>query len=70
MKGEDEKWLLIDGPLICSNPDHTMQSNGVQRGAKGLMGFFCLFFFNVVLSLMFGDVYLVSVGVEKVLADN
>lgn len=43
MKGEDEEWLLIDGPLICSNPNHTMQSNGVQRGAKGLMffGFLC-----------------------------
>lgn len=42
MKGEDEKLLLIDGPLIWSNPDHTMQSNGVQRSAKGLM-FFCFF---------------------------
>lgn len=68
MKSEDEKWLLIDGPLICSNPDHTMQSNGVQK-CKGADGFF-LFFFNVVLSVAFGEVYLISVVVQKVLADK
>lgn len=40
MKGEDKKWLLIDGCFICLNPDdQTMQSNLVQKGAKVLMGF-------------------------------
>lgn len=40
MKGEDKKWLLIDGRFICLNPDdQTMQSNLVQKGAKVLMGF-------------------------------
>lgn len=35
MKGEDKKWLLIDGCFICLNPDdQTMQSNLVQKGSK------------------------------------
>lgn len=40
MKGEDKKWLLIEGCFICSNPDdQTMQSYLVERGAKVLMAF-------------------------------
>lgn len=40
IKGEDKKWLLIDGSFICVNPDdQTMQSKLVQKGAEVLMGF-------------------------------
>lgn len=60
MKGEVEKWLLIDGPLICSNPNHTMQSNGVQRCRRADV----FLFFFMLLGLLCGDVYLISVGVE------
>lgn len=40
-----------------------------SRSAKGLMGFFLLFF-NVVLSVVFGEVYLIFAVVQKVLADK
>lgn len=41
-----------------------------SRSAKGLMGFFLLFFFYVVPSVVFGEVYLISAVVQKVLADK
>lgn len=56
MKGEDKKWLLIDGCFICLNPDdQTMQSYLVQKGAKVLMGFqSTLFSFVQFISTQFG----------------
>lgn len=63
IKGEDKKWLLIDGCFICVNPDdQTMQSNWVQRGVKVLMGFqtyfiICMVYIVSILLSYSGDIY-------------